>query len=297
MTAQEDAVSYASRVIYPHHQNLLDAVTQFLTLVIDDVNICVRTLRVVYLTTNGTRMIVSITNYGNNTIWYGSPVPYGEPEKEDWAVYCPHILKHDTADMMEMECTWCSHEENKMLPCASSHDAHDMVSNFIKETMTTDFMCPGYERLPWNRHFESSDMASISIDSPYQGDQVIRPYISVDVKDDKKVLFAQKGFGPKRFEYDFDFNGAMIHFLKCIDDFPFQEDGRSFEFTVLSRHRMVDVKRCYGSREAAAKTAGFWHESKREFMAASWKPSRFVHWCLPYDEMQELIIDLETSGR
>ena len=52
-------------------------------------------------------------------------------------------------------------------------------------------------------------------------------------------------------------------------------------------HRTLREEWVNVSGTIAAKTAGFWHDSKEEFIAKAWAPDRFVDWCLPHDEQRE----------
>lgn len=56
----------------------------------------------------------------------------------------------------------------------------------------------------------------------------------------------------------------------------------------------IRTKECYdvfcksNAETIAAKTAGFWRDSRDEFIAKTWEPARHVDWCLPHDERRDL---------
>lgn len=60
--------------------------------------------------------------------------------------------------------------------------------------------------------------------------------------------------------------------------------------TVVSLKHSVESETysVYRALAAAAATAGFLHDARREFVEATWHPSRVLDWCLPHDEAREL---------
>lgn len=87
--------------------------------------------------------------------------------------------------------------------------------------------------------------------------------------------------------------GGPAETLEEVADLSARVEADVYDMDVFDqsvrRTEHTDVMSFANAFEAARATAGFWYDSKEEFIRDTWAPGRHADWCLPHDERSDLL--------
>lgn len=281
---REDAISRASRVVFPHRQTVRDALTEFLDTTVanasfvedPDANTLYVALTVVFWA-RGVRMKLEVhrNHFTRDYVRGEQRVAYYTPAEP---YYDKYFDKHEHLPPMDQTPHW-----RESIAQMAERDTED-----IEEL----------EYMQWSRRCVRNSMPDMVVTSHRDVHGAVDRFMTARFDGAVtgltfEVCFIVRGvvkdFTITRDAHVTTYQGDTIQDIDALTQ-RVEQDIAGFEVGLGAfMSRCITGVWNSNSRLIAAKTAGFWHDCMEEFIATTWAPGRFVDWCLPHDERREFV--------